>query len=371
MMFGSLSKFQGSQKTEGKMCKRWQLFHATDFQSLMYPCFFFCCILGIFPYKINASTFEASKLRYILLIILLCVLCICELIILHKINFAKTVDFGGVSQTIEANSYYILGGFIAIVTYVLSAPRMRILQAILEISSILSPEYYQKLSKWIHIKEILGIFFIVIQGCVFYFRVPECLICHVLGIYISLLIFCMDMQYINCVYVLKACFKSINDNLLHLQSVMLNKLYAPRLICNTQKNQFLLIELKTLEKQHLIVSNTTQTLNVIFSLQLLATTTMTFIDITFEIYSHVMRWQDGLSIILDDETRNVFFLTSIAWIFLKFILIVWVCETSKNEAINISTTIHDVLNCTSDEQVKKEVEKKCNIFLKKSNICIS
>jgi len=93
-------------------------------------------------------------------------------------------------------------------------------------------------------------------------------------------------------------------------------------------------------------------LNVIFSLQLLATTALIFTDLTFEIYSHVMRWQDGLFIILDDKTYDVFFLMSVAYLFLKFILIVWVCETSKNEAVNISTTGHDVLNCTSDEQVK-------------------
>ncbi|XP_024892203.1 uncharacterized protein LOC112467707 [Temnothorax curvispinosus] len=283
-MFSSSSKFQKQPK--GKMWKRWQLFHASDFQSLMYPCFIFCSILGIFPYKINASSFETSRLRYILLTFHFCVFCSYDLIILHKI-ITKTIDYGDETKTLEATSYYIFGGFVVIITYILSGPRMRVLQAMLKISSRLPPESYQKLSKWIHLKDILGTFFLVMQGYIYYSRGPEYLVYYVLAAYIGLLMFHMDMQYVNCACVLKACFKRINDNLMHLQNVVVNnEPYAPNLICDTQKNQFLLIELKTLKKQHLIVSNTMQMLNVIFSLQLLVTIALTFTDITFDVYRH-------------------------------------------------------------------------------------
>ncbi|XP_071638480.1 uncharacterized protein [Temnothorax longispinosus] len=226
----------------------------------------------------------------------------------------------------------------------------------LKISSRLPPESYQKLSKWIHVKDILGTFFLVMQGCIYYSRGPEYLVFHVLATYIGLLMFHMDMQYVNCACVLKACFKRINDSLMHLQNfVVNNEPYAPNLICDMQKNQFLLIELKTLKKQHLIVSNTMQMLNVIFSLQLLVTIALTFTDITFEVYRHVTQWQNGLSIILNDKTRDPFFLMSVAYSLLKLILIVWICETGKNQAFEIGTTVHDVFNCTSDEQIKEEM----------------
>jgi len=39
------------------------------------------------------------------------------------------------------------------------------------------------------------------------------------------------------------------------------------------------------------------------------------------------------------------------------VLIVWACETGKNQAQEIRTTIHDVLNSTRDEQIKNEVTK--------------
>ncbi|XP_036148066.1 uncharacterized protein LOC105834680 [Monomorium pharaonis] len=360
-MFSSSFKKQ----IKDKMSK-WQLFHATDFQSLMYPCFIVCRILGAFPYKINTSTIETSKLYYILSTFLICVFCISELLMLHGIFISKTVSFGDVTARLACTFFIVFGGFTVIITYILSGPRKRVLQAM--ISLRLSSESYQMLARWIHVKDILITFFIIIQESLFYLKNPSPGVSmFIFSIYISLLTFYMDMQYMNCIWVLKTCFKKINDNLVHVQRIVVNdKQYASRLIYHTQKNQFLLIELKSLKKQHLIVSDTVQMLNVIFSLQLLATTTLTFTEITFHIYSHVLQWQDGLSIILD-ETYDVFFLTAVVYEFFKLALIVWSCESNKNQAFVIGTTVHDVLNCTSDKQIKEEVTKInliCLYFMK-------
>jgi len=336
------------------MWKRWQLFHATDFQSLMYPNFVFCRILGIFPYKINASTFETSKQRYILPTLLICIVCMCEIIMFSEIT--EIINYEDVTDILEYVSYFIISGFIALTTYVLSGPRMRVLQALLEISSRLSPESYRKLSKWIHLKDILGTFFLIMQTSLYY-GIREDFDFYMLDMYIYLLVFQMDMQYINCVCILKACFKRINDYLLHMQKIVINhESYAPRLICHTQKNQFLLIKLKILKKQHLLISNTVQKINIVFSLQLLSTITLTFTEITFAFYFHLIDWQNGMSITLD-EIRDIFFLLFMGYDFLKLILIVWACETGKNQAFEIGTIIHDVLNRTRDEQIKEEVEK--------------
>lgn len=341
------------------MWKRWQLFHATDFQSLMYPNFVFCHILGLFPYKINGSTFETSRQRYILSTLLICVICIVDLICLHKIIFTKTINFRDVTRTLETTSFFTIGGFITFITYVLSRPRMRVLHAMLEISSYLPPESYKKLCKWIHIKDILGCFFLIMQSCVFSYRVRSYSIFSALSIYMNLVVYNMDMQYMNYVCILKTCFERINNNLIHMQKIMINdiKPCVPSLIHHMQRSQFLLIELRILKKQHLTVSNTVKMLNIIFSPQLLATLALTFTEITFELYKHMMQWQDGLSFILEDEIDDVFFLMSIGYELFKIILIVWTCETNKNQALEISTTVHDVLNRISDEQIKEEVEK--------------
>ncbi|XP_018058032.1 PREDICTED: uncharacterized protein LOC108693541 [Atta colombica] len=209
---------------------------------------------------------------------------------------------------------------------------MRVLHAMLEISSYLPPELYQKLCKWIHIKDILGCFFLIMQSC---------LMCY------------------------RTCFKKINNNLVHMQKIMINdiKPCVPSLIYHLRRSQFLLIELRILKKQHLTVSNTMKMLNIIFSPQLLATLVLTFTEITFELYKHLIQWQDGLSFILDDEIDDVFFLMSIGYEFLKIILIVWTCETNKNRALEISTTVHDVLNRTSDEQIKEEMTGNVTTYI--------
>lgn len=140
--------------------KKW-LFHATDFQSLMYFNFTFCKIFRIFPYESKASTFVISKSRYILLTIITCAICVYELIMFYKsLNLSGKVKLE-VPKTITYNFHFILGIFIAVVWYVLSGPRMRLLQSIQEISSRVPPESYQKLFKLIHAKDIFGVFFLL------------------------------------------------------------------------------------------------------------------------------------------------------------------------------------------------------------------
>jgi len=167
--------------------------------------------------------------------------------------------------------------------------------------------------------------------------------------------FQINMLYINCVCILKACFKRINDNLVHIFMVNDIRPCVSRFICHMQRNQFLLIKLKILKKQHLMTSNTVQMLNIVFSLQLVALIVMTFLSITFELYFYVVRWQNGAFFNLDKRFFDVL-LTSTGYNILKIIVLVWVCETGKNQAKEIGTTIHDVLNNINDEQIKNEVK---------------
>ncbi|KAG5338779.1 GR28B protein, partial [Acromyrmex charruanus] len=342
------------------MWKRYWLFHATDFQSLMYPCFTFCRILGIFPYKINASTFEISKWYFILLTIITCACGICDLLIIHDCIFFYKSNLFDITKTLKFICYYTCNGFIMIITYILSSPRMRLLQTILKISSTLPPECYQKLSKLIHIKDIFGIILSIMQISIYFFKnhmlklnYKDILSAMFIG-YLTLLEFEINMLYINCVCVLKACFKRLNENIVHLQKLVVKRC-VPKLIYHIQRNQLFLIQLKILQKQHLMISDTVQKLNLIFSLQLHATIVMTFSGIIFEIYYHAVRWQNGIiHITFDMHFLDV--LMSMTFYILKIILIVWACETGKNQAQEINTIIHDVLNSTSNAQIKNELQ---------------
>jgi len=345
------------------MWKRWWLLYATDFQSLMYPCFTICRILGIFPYKINGSTFKISKPRYILSAIIICVCCIYDLTLIY--DLISKINLGIMVKIFEGVCFYTCSGFIMIITHVLCAPRMRLIQTISKISSKLSPKSYQKLSRLIYVKDILSTISVIVQICIYYHNFYKTQMYDYLNIpalvfttYSILLVFQTNMLYINCVYVLKACFKNNCDNLAHMQKLLVNdtKSCVVTMIDHMQKNQFLILELKILQKRHLTVSDAVQMLNIIFSLQLLATLIIIFSNITFELYFYIVRWQNGILINFEEHFFDIF-LTSVTYHIIQIMLLVWACETGKNQAQAIRTTIHDLLNNISDEQIKDEVKK--------------
>ncbi|XP_012229639.1 putative gustatory receptor 28a [Linepithema humile] len=355
-MFRPSSKFQ--ERAKSKVRKRWRLFHATDFQSLMLPCFIFCRILGLFPYKINGSNFETSRLRYILSSVIMGLFCAYGLSVLYEIDISGRIGFDGVPGSLQAHCYFLLGTFIAIVTYILSGARMRLLQTVMEISARLPPESYQKLSRIIHTKDIIGFSFLLSQ-------IPNCrsynmsdILYKMFAMYITLLVFQMDMLYMNCVCVLKACFQRINHNLMNLRELVVNdEPHLLRRIYHEQRNPFLLMELKALKKRHLMVSDTVQMLNVIFSLQLLATIVMTFAEVTFSLYFYIAQMREKIPLInLDKQIWYAYYITSITYYSIKMALIVWACETGKDQAVAIGTTVHDVLISTSDKQIKDELQ---------------
>jgi len=353
-------------QANGKMQKKtWWLFHATDFESLMYPSFTFCYILGIFPYKINASVFKISTPRYICSTVVICVCFICLLYILYIFNTLESLyKFKGVPRILERNWFYILNGFVVVITYILSGPRMRLLQIIMELSSKLPSKSYQKLSRLIHIKDILG-FFIVSTEVPMYFHMNILLIVKILIFYVNLLVLQMDMLYMNCVCILKTCFKRVSDNLEDMQKLMMdNEGYHFGQMYYKQRNSFFLIELKALEKQHLMISNAVQMLNMIFSLHVLATILMTFVEMTFCLYFHILYWQRGISMInVDNYIYGIYMTIRISYYLIKITLIVWACETSKNQAVQIGTTVHDVLNSMDNNEIKSEVEYDLYIFI--------
>ncbi|XP_012532811.1 putative gustatory receptor 28a [Monomorium pharaonis] len=350
-MLSLLPKFQREIK-DRKERKRWWLFHATDFQSLMYPCFIFCRILGIFPYKINASSFETSKSSYLLSTIVMCIFCFCAIIIIMDVSGWFSIQ--NLHETIQLNSFYMFGSIIMVVTFVLSGPRMRLLQTILKVSSRLPSQIYRKQSMLIHAKDIFGFFFLLVQTFIFYNNMQLSVLVKVNSLYISLLVFQMDMLYINCACILKACFKRINDNLAHL--FINDKSNLIRWINHEYRNSLLLVELKTLKKQHLMVSNAVKMLNIIFSPQLLATIAVIFIMITFEIYFNMVQWENGLFISWTKQIYHIIRIPYIAYYLIKIALIAWTCESSKNQAIKISTTVHEILNNTDDKQIKHELQ---------------
>ncbi|XP_011880394.1 PREDICTED: uncharacterized protein LOC105568929 [Vollenhovia emeryi] len=337
--------------------EKWRLFQAKDLQSLMYPCFTLCHIFGIFPYKINAFNLEISKPYYILSTVVTCIFGIYTLIILFNISFFGKLNMASLPEILADCTVYVFGGFIVIVTFILTGPQLRLFQTILMISSRLPVESYEKLSKLIHTKDIIG--FLVVVPALFFPTIQFALtLDYFYLIYTDLVVFLVDMFYMNCVCVLKACFKRINDNLTNMKSVIENnESHISRLNYHDQRNQFLIMELKALKKEHLAISDTVQMLNMTFSLHLLATVVMVFSIVTITLYYYILFC---LHLLFNDVPRNVLHHTSFVMYMLcstiKITLIVWACETGKNQAQQMSVSIHDVFNITTNEQIKYELQ---------------
>ncbi|XP_071638478.1 uncharacterized protein [Temnothorax longispinosus] len=246
-----------------------------------------------------------------------------DLAVVYQYIFMKITNFEVVTKSLEANCYNIVASFVTIVTFILSSPRMRLLQTIMEISSTLPPESYQKLSRLIHAKDIFGLFYIIGILFIYFYMMHTGIFNIMFTVYTVLLVFTMDMLYMNCVCILKACFKEINNNLLHMRVFIANNKPCVPIMFYEHRNPFLIMNLKGLKKQHLMISN------------------------TYDGYN-------GFFINLDEEV-GLIFLETIYYV-TKMGLLVWACETGKNQAQEIRTTIHDVLNISRDEQIKNELQ---------------
>ncbi|XP_011704898.1 PREDICTED: putative gustatory receptor 28b, partial [Wasmannia auropunctata] len=173
------------------------------------------------------------------------------------------------------------------------------------------------------------------------------------SIFINLLHFHMDMLYMNCICVLKACFKEINNNLSHMLIVN-NEPCVLTMFYYEQRNPFLIMKLNALMKKHMAISNAIQMLNTTFSVQLFASIVVTILPIIVNTYIHLVQWHDGLAFNLDEDGKII--LSFILYGTIKMALIVWACETGKNQAQEIRTTIHHVLNSIRDEKIKYELQ---------------
>ncbi|XP_036148060.1 uncharacterized protein LOC118647369 [Monomorium pharaonis] len=363
------SNFQGKPRKKQKE-ETWQLFRAKNFQTLMYPCFFFCRILGIFPYKINISfdntTFEISKPCYILSIVTISVCNTFTLIMLYIFIWCRTCfiePFYVIKYPAMLMNccIFMFSSILITTTFILNDSRIRLLQAILKISSRLPSKSYQKLSKIIHAKDIISF---LLAWLILIYNLDINNINYVLifsyVIYIYLVTFQINMLYMNCVCILKECFKEINDNLANMQECIANnKSHVSALMYHKQKTQFLTMKLKALQKQHLEISDTIHMLNMIFSIQLVATIVVTFSGITFCLYFYILYILESQHFLTTDTSKSVSyesFLFLILYYVIVMVLIVWACETGKNEALQINTSIHDVFNSTTDKQMKNELQ---------------
>ncbi|CAL7950408.1 unnamed protein product [Xylocopa violacea] len=333
--------------------KIWKLLSATDFNSLMYPCLYMCWLLGFFPYKCDSPTYRFLKVRFIFSTFAMFIYGVSLFVLIYQVNFTTLISYN-ITSAIHNNFFLLLDGSIIVVMYILTDARVTVIRNLSKISSILSSEDFDDLAKMINVKNIIGFLFLIVH-------VPNCFKDNILltlrnidCFYITLTNFTVDMLYMDCVCVLKACFKRMDECLRRLKSQINGEPWAQSLVHREQKNLLLLIKLKNFEEKYLEISDVVQLLNNTFLIRNIIIAASTFTVVTFNLYFLIIYSHGNLP-----ENKGFWyipFLSSAVFHLFKFSLMIWACETATDQARNIKTTVHDVFSDATDPVTKREVE---------------
>ncbi|XP_063993883.1 uncharacterized protein LOC135171329 [Diachasmimorpha longicaudata] len=341
-----------------KVERKWELFRASNYLSLMGPCFTLLKIHGLFPYKYNNKGIIVSSRPgwiYATVISMLCLIVIG--VILYMMDISKTLAFDSVPGTLQGNCYMLLAEWIAMISYVLSSKRMRLLRDIGNVTSSLSTTSFRQLSRIIHGKDIIGFLFLMAQATNLYSSRFDLTLSKIINMYATLVVFLMDMLYADCVLVIGECFKNINDKLLVLKTNMeRDEPHLLRRVFHEKRNPMILMEIRGIKSQHNDVSELVHSLNQTFSLQLVATVTLTFAEVTFSLYFYILQRLGKTGINLEKQIWYSYFSTSVTYYAWKLAAVVWACEVAKDQAVKTGIIVHEVLIDTVDKQVKEELQ---------------
>ncbi|XP_043259892.1 uncharacterized protein LOC122401677 [Colletes gigas] len=341
--------------------KTWKLFHATDFDSLMYPNFCISLALGLFPYKWESTRYVLSRKRFVCSVATIPILVGLMLFLLYEMNFGN-LSYSALTSKIDTNFVLIFYVMATVVMQCCSLSRLHVIKNLLEASQILSPKDFNDLAKLFHTKDILGFLFLAIH-------LPNCFkgnayvtARHLTFLYLMIVNFLLDMSYMNCVCVLKACFKKVNECLEQLNKSSTNDVsvseipWVEKAPGNKHRNTLLLTKLKSLLEKHLQISDVVQLLNNTFLVKIVTLVITTFIIVTFNSYFVILRMYRSFGQHLQPQFWYIQFLSSILYEMSKFMMLIWACETAKNEALKIGTTVHDARSNTTDTLMKHELE---------------
>lgn len=337
--------------------KKYFLFRAKDYCSLMRPCFVISRILGVFPYKVTPTGLSISKFGYLHSTLVTGIYVVLVFTVLYQTDVAKVLKYDSVPGILQVNFYFILGTAVAATAYNNIHRRLLFLKQLHQVASKLPSETFNKLSKYIHAKDIFGFFFLIGQMPNLLNRSMALTLSKCSLLYATLIVFIMDMLYMNCTCIIKECFTRIDKNLENLQHVVVTgEPHLLRRVYHEKKNPLLLMELKAIKKRHQEVSDSLQQLNSTFGSQIIVTSLMTFAEVTFSLYFYILQTVDKKEINLEKQIWYEYFITSVAYYSIKLGLIAWACETAKNQAAEVGIRIHEVVINTTDKDIKNEVK---------------
>ncbi|XP_015433595.1 PREDICTED: uncharacterized protein LOC107189550 [Dufourea novaeangliae] len=273
---------------------------------------------------------------------------------IYTTNFLATSET--TSETIQANLFLLFDGFVILMMYALSYTRFILLQKLTAVTRVLSQEDFNDMAKLFHTKDIFGIVLLLVHIPNCYKGITLSTLQCMTTLYIVMVHYALDMFYMNCVCLLRACFKRINEDLNELNKPLVNlHSSASRVEQKHGKSLLLLMKLKHLEDLHLQISDVVEILNKTFLARIVVMTVSTFTVVTFNVYFYLLWSGGGFASSLGQQFWYIRYVSAALYYLLKFSLVIWACQTATNQAKEIGTTIHDVLSKCTDGTLKREL----------------
>lgn len=332
-----------------------KLFRATDFSSFMAPAFFLCKLFGAHPYKRTGSGLRMSKIgnMYNLLMFGL------VLIIIPLQCYDANIDYyhDSLPSKLQSNCYLIFTLFILVFIYFFRFSRLKVLRSLEKISETVPEQSFRRMSMYIHAKDICC--FLFMAGQIFMSKRNTLIrtIERSFSVYEVVLVYLLDSMYLNCVLVIYFCFKMLNRRLKTIKTkIVLENRHLLRRVYHEQNNDMILAELNDIQELYKKISDFVQKFNSTFGLQMLASFTLSFIEITFSLYFYLLYKAGIKNINLEKQIWYNYFTISIFYYSLKIFAIVCVCQCVKDEANQTVIVLHEASMKITNENIKEEVQ---------------
>ena len=296
----------------------------------------------------------------------------CGIFIFYHTHVSHVLTYNSVPAMLQGHVYCILCTFVGLITLFLSISRVSFLQDLFQISANVPSEAFKKIGLFVYMKDILGFIFLIGQLPNIYDTDIYISLYKGFGLFCTLVIFLTDILYMDCVTVLYICFENINGNLIELKiNILTEESQLLMRFFHERKNPLLLLKLRMIKKMHHTLSDVVEKLNSTFSLQIMASVTLTFAEVTFSLYFYLLHSQDEKSIDLNRQIWYSYFITSITFYCTKLVGIIWICQMTKDEAVRTGSLVHEILINTEETQFKEEVRNFQFLLRLKQNILYS
>ncbi|XP_078053294.1 uncharacterized protein LOC144478850 [Augochlora pura] len=330
-------------------CKFRELFNVMDFVTLIRPYVFFMSILGYFPYSISLSTHKLVKKYFVWsMIILIQTTLICPVLLYGTAIFDQYTELPVRWSCISIFGFGLIGLW---TSHFSSRSKLHFLRMVSTASRVLSAETFCSTAKWMFAVDFIKLTLFATFASTIERNIWST-IQYTISLYIFLVVFVLNLVFINSLYVIRLCFRKINISLEKLRmNLVTDEPHLLRRVYHSQKNPTLLSELKTLRRQHLELCKIVNTSNETFGLENIITIALIMTTITFNLYAYLLENTDDGKIVR-------LWSVHIKYIFHNchsLLEMAVVCELLKNQANSIGHNLHRILVITFDEDIITEL----------------